>query len=149
MRILLAVIAGLGLTVAALAGPVFVDPRGPVTHIYALYESGDFSQDPTELFTPALRDLWEASFDEDPVGLGFDPFIDGQDFEITDLVISDPVIDGDSATVAASFRNFGHYVELHYELLRRAEGWKIDDLISVGEPGWRLGELLAVDPMLN
>ena len=54
------------------------------------------------------------------------------------------------ALVAVAFSNAGVYQQLMFTLLKRAEGWKIDDIESV-QPGleWRLSQHLAADPMLN
>ena len=79
----------------------------------------------------------------------FRPFVDGQDYEISELVISsgrdcDPVI------VAVSFLNCGAPRERRYTLVRRVEGRKVGDIESLaGEFPWRLSELLADDPLLN
>jgi hypothetical protein len=136
---------------APAAGPVFEDARKLVEYAYAPYLEGGIPEDITELFSPTLMQLWDqaaARAEEGPV-LGFDPYINAQDFELSDLVIADPAISGDQAEVAVSFSNFGEPQELHFFLVRRAEGWKIDDIEATGEPAWRLSELLAADPMLN
>ena len=147
-------LAALLLPAAAQAQPVFEDARGLIEYAYAPYESGDFPEEITELFSPTLKQLWEGMSErseasEMPI-VDFDPFINAQDYELSDLVIADPAIEGDQAMVAVSFANFGEPQELHFTLVRRAEGWKIDDIESVGgEYPWRLSELLAADPMLN
>ncbi len=82
--------------------------------------------------------------------LDYDPFVNAQDFDISDLVIADPLIEGDNATVPVSFLNFGEPTELRYILKRRVDGWKIDDIeTDDGEYVWRLSEILASDPLLN
>jgi hypothetical protein len=139
---------------AAQAAPNFEDPRGLIEYAYAPYTSSstDFP-DPTELYSPTLKQLWDdmaaKSEEADMPIIDFDPLINAQDYEITDLIIADPALDGDNATVAVSFSNFGEPQELHFELVKRVDGWKIDDIESVGAYAWRLSELLAADPMLN
>jgi hypothetical protein len=82
--------------------------------------------------------------------IDFDPYINAQDYELSDLVISDPAVEGDHATVGVSFLNFGTPEDIRFSLVRRAEGWKIDDIEALGgEFPWRLSELLAADPLLN
>jgi hypothetical protein len=139
---------------AAIAAPVFDDPKGLIEYAYAPYGSGEFPEDPFELYSPTLLQLWQAMEARTPEGeigaIDFDPFINGQDYEIKDLLIADPLIDGDLAIVTATFTNFDEPQEIRFTLVRRAEGWKIDDIEAVsGEYPWRLSELLAADPLLN
>jgi hypothetical protein len=153
MRALLLIIGLLFATAAAAQPPVFNDPKGFVAHVYAPYEAGGFYENLTELFSPTLRQLWESmaarSQAADMPIIDFDPLVNGQDFELAELVIADPAVVGDTATVAVSFLNFGDPQELRFTLVRRAEGWKIDDIEAFGEYAWRLSELLAADPLLN
>ena len=82
--------------------------------------------------------------------IDFDPYINAQDYELSDLVVSHPAIAGDTATVVVSFLNFGEPQDIRFTLVRRVEGWKIDDIEALGgEYPWRLSELLAADPLLN
>lgn len=153
--VLMVVTLLLGSVASAFAAPVFDDPKGLVEYAYAPYlnEADPFPDDPTEIYSPTLKQLWDemaakSEASEAPI-IDFDPMINGQDYEVTDFVVADPVIEGDSATVVVSFTNLGEPQELHFELIRRAEGWKIDDIESTGENAWRLSELLAADPLLN
>lgn len=150
---MLAILTGLMLlSSAALAQPEFEDPAALVAYAYAPYSTGTFPDEMTELFSPTLKQLWDdmvARSQEMPI-IDFDPFINAQDYELSELVIADPAVEGDRATVAASFLNFGEPHEMRFTLVRRAEGWKIDDIESIGgDYPWRLSELLAADPMLN
>lgn len=155
MRAILLVIGFvLAFAAPAAAQPVFDDPRGLVEHVYAGYLKDEVPGYPTELFTPTLRKLWDdleareaASGD---VELDFDPFINGQDFQLSDFTVDDPLIEGDTATVVVSFLNYGTAEEMRFTLVRGADGWKIDDLESLsGDFTYRLSELLADDPLLN
>jgi hypothetical protein len=145
----------LGTMGAALAAPVFDDPRALIEYVYAPYlnESDPFPDDPSELYSPTLKQLWDemsAKSEESEVPIiDFDPVINAQDYEISDFVVADPAIVGESATVAVSFSNLGEPQELHFELIRGADGWKIDDIESIEDNGWRFSELLAADPLLN
>lgn len=146
---LLALVPGI-----ARAQPVFSDPAGLIEYAYAPYESGVFPEQITELFTPTLTQMWDdmaarSREFELPI-IDFDPFINAQDYELSELVISDPAIAGDTATVAVSFLNFGEPQNLRFTLVRRVAGWKIDDIEALDGPyPWRLSELLAADPLLN
>ena len=150
MRGILLILSFLFATAAAAQAPVFDDPKGLIAHAYAPYQAGGFYEDLPELFSPTLKQLWDhmaarSEATDEPI-IDFDPLVNGQDFELAELVIADPVIEGDAATVAVSFLNFGDPQELRFTLVRRAEGWKIDDIEALGEESWRLSELLAADP---
>lgn len=156
MRALMAIlclVTGL-LAAPTQAAPVFEDAKGLVEYAYVPYESGQFPVDVTELFSPTLKQLWDAmaarsEAANEPI-IDFDPYINAQDYELSELIVADPVVDGDRALVAVSFRNFGEAQEMRFTLVRRAEGWKIDDIEAVGGAyPWRLSELLAADPLLN
>ena len=51
----------LGSMGAALAAPVFDDPRALIEYVYAPYlnESDPFPDDPSELYSPTLKQLWD------------------------------------------------------------------------------------------
>ena len=139
---------------AALAAPVFEDPKGLVEYAYVPYVGGEFPADPFALYAPTLTELWDAMEARTPEGevgaIDFDPFINAQDYEIKDIAIGDAAIDGDEAMVTATFTNFGEPQEIRFTLVRLADGWKIDDIESLaGDYPWRLSELLAADPLLN
>ena len=138
----------------ALAGAIFEDPQGLVEYAYVPYRTGIFPEDPLELYSPTLIDLWEAMEARTPDGevgaIDFDPLINAQDYDIVGLAVGDPAINGDQAVVTATFTNLGEPQEIRFTLVRRAEGWKIDDIESLaGAYQWRLSELLAADPLLN
>lgn len=151
-----AILLGLCLLFAAAAPvaaepPVFEDPAGLVAYAYEAYESDDAPRiDHTELYSPSLAALFEANAERSPEGIGFDPFINAQAYDIEELQVHEPAIDGDRATVVATFKNMGEPQEVRFTMVRRAEGWKIDDIESTaGDFHWRLSELLAADPLLN
>lgn len=154
MRTMLLILGFLLLPAPVAAQPTFDDPVVLVEHVYAPYLKGEFRNDPRELFSPTLRQLWEdmtaRSEELDMPIVDYDPFVNAQDFDISDLVIADPVVTGSQATVAVSFLNFGEPVELRYFLVQGAGGWKIDDIETLGgDYLWRLSETLAADPLLN
>ncbi len=139
---------------AAVAAPIFSDPKGLVEYAYLPYRSGGFLQDPFELYSPSLIALFEAEARRTPAdevgAVNFDPLINAQDYDIAEISISDALVEGDSALVIASFDNFGEPQEIRFTLVHRAEGWKIDDIETRSGPyPWRLSELLTADPLLN
>jgi hypothetical protein len=68
--------------------------------------------------------------------LDFNPVVPGQDWDLSDLTISDPVFDGDRAAMTVRFVNrFGDratYHELRYELVGSGESWLIDEIVTDG-----------------
>jgi hypothetical protein len=95
-------------------------------------------------FTPSLADLIDKDakeaekLQEAPL-LNGDPFVDGQDWEITDPVIAVQAQDnGRGATASATFKNFGKTVTVRLALLLTPKGWRIDDVF------WSEGNLRAL-----
>lgn len=79
--------------------------------------------------------------------LAFDPFIEGQNSLLMDVVIGEPVITGDRAVSTVSFHNFDHLSLISVAMVREADGWKVDDVASLaGSQNWLLSWLLQYDP---
>lgn len=140
--------AGLFLSVTGLAAAQSFDsPEVLLEAFYAPYISGDFPEDDSAFRSEALQALYDQDAENTPEGemgaLGFDPYIDGQDFEITDLEIGTPEIEDDSALVDVTFSNFGEPRSLTYELVDE-DGWKIEDVVSHNPDNmYRLSEIFA------
>jgi hypothetical protein len=104
-RLMMAMAILLGSVTAPLAAPVFDDPKALIDYAYAPYleESAPFPDDPSELYSPTLKQLWDdasAKSEESEVPIiDFDPLINAQDYEISDFVVADPRSRGDAATV--------------------------------------------------
>ena len=76
--------------------------------------------------------------------ISFDPYIDGQDYDITDFEIGAAGIAGDYASVDVAFNNFGEPRSLTYELVLEDGGWKIDDVVSTNPDNpYRLSQIFA------
>lgn len=146
MRIL-ALTFGLLLAFTGLAAAQsFATPRDLLEAFYAPYETGEFLDDESIFRSTALNAAYAADEENTPVGemgaLSFDPYIDGQDYELADFVIAEPAIDGARASVEVSFRNFDRPTTLTYELVNENGGWKIDDVVSLdAEYPYRLTEI--------
>mgnify|MGYP000869674216 CR=1 FL=1 len=135
------------LTGLAVAQP-YETPEALLRAFYEPYFSGDFSADDSQFRSRALEALYEndmALAGEGEMGaISFDPYIDGQDFDITDLAIATPDIAGDQARVDVTFRNFGEPRTLTYELVLEDGGWQIDDVVSTNPHNrYRLTEIFA------
>ena len=87
-------------------------------------------------FDQKLADLIWKEITETPEGevgnLDFDPLYNAQDTKITNFQISKPVVQGDSATVLVSFRNFGQRMTIKFEMNKGQEGWKIKNVLYGG-----------------
>ncbi len=57
--------------------------------------------------------------------LDFDPYVDGQDYQITELKIGDAVIKGDKATVEVTFKNFDLAEDMTFTLVK--ENGRLED----------------------
>ncbi|KFC66363.1 hypothetical protein FF80_02626 [Devosia sp. LC5] len=141
--------ASLFLALTGLANAQAYDtPQDLLEAFYEPYVSGEFYEDESPFRSAALQALYDADADSTPAGemgaLSFDPYIDGQDYELTDFVIGEPQIDGDTAIVDVDFRNFGAARHLTYDLVFEDGGWRIDDVVSTNpENQYRLSEIFA------
>ncbi len=129
----------------------FADPRSVIQAVYARYyveenppADGDIPME--DLQTAELNELFRKDSEEageDMGRLDFDPYVFGQDYEVTDLTVGEPSYEDDKATIVVEFKNYGEKRKIHYRLLKVGDSWKIDDLWqSEGESPYRLREIL-------
>ena len=146
---LTALTAGLFLGLTGLASAqTFDTPQALLEAFYAPYFSGEFTEDESPFFSDELEALYAADAEATPEGeigaLDFDPFVDGQDFELTDFEIGAPGIAGDYASADVTFNNMGHPTTLAYEFVKENGSWQIDDVVSTNpENPYRLSEILG------
>lgn len=128
----------------------FETPKELVDAVYAPYVARTEPPAPNTYYSDTLTQLTAAKIERDgPEAevLSFDPFVDGQNALIFDFVASDPITIGDRALVNVTFKNFGNPTALTLALIQEADGWKVDDVASMGvERHWLLSWLLAFDP---
>lgn len=160
-----AIIFAIALALGAAPGFAFDDPKALVTAIYAPYQTPGAAagQDPAQYYSERLKGLVSAhaaKATEDvltspdgtktgPVapGLTFNPFIDAQHSLLMDLAVGEPVIIGDKAMASVSFHNFDQATLLSLSLVKDPDGWKVDDVASLGQgEHWLLSWLLQYDP---
>lgn len=61
--------------------------------------------------------------------LDFDPLIDAQDYQLSNLnVATDGVVEGSHAVVRASFQNAGTQSEVLYDMIWEQNGWRVDNI---------------------
>lgn len=156
-RILASVLLVIGLGGAAMAHD---SPKGLVEAIYQPYQAGSKHAGLEQFYSVRLRELYAANLERqsvDAIGasldpdapdmLNFDPFIEGQNALLLDLVIGEPVVNGDRAVASVSFHNFDHRSLITIAMVREADGWKVDDVSSMdGSENWLLSWLLQYDP---
>jgi hypothetical protein len=146
---LAALATGLLLALTSLAvAQTFDTPEAMLEAFYEPYFIGEFSDNEAAFRSRALQALYDNDAQVTPEGemgaLSFDPYIDGQDFDITDFAIGAPGIAGDYASVDVTFSNFGEPRSLTYELVLEDGGWKIDDVVSTNPDNpYRLSQMFA------
>lgn len=60
--------------------------------------------------------------------IGFDPFLNGQDFEIKSVNVTITPTDTDRAKGVVNFVNFGRRQKVTYDLIKTVQGWRISDI---------------------
>ncbi len=110
----------------------FDTPEAMLMALYAPYLVDDLPEDQSTFRTAALNALYDADLEAAGGEIGavdFDPFINGQDWGLTELKIGTAKIDGDKATVDVTFKNFEIANSLTYDLVNE-DGWKVDNVSS-------------------
>lgn len=135
------------------------DPAAVVRPLYDRYMPGapEFQYPNLEDQAPWSASLRQAMVDQerrfaamtdgDPEGIDFDVFINGQDWQLSDLhVTTDSVVPQSHAVVRASFTNSGTHEDVMYDMVWENGGWRIDNMRSGGPPdGWDLRQLVSKD----
>ena len=134
-------LAVLGFLLASiLPAAAFDNPKELVTAFYAPYLLEDFDafieakKNEDSFYSEGLLALYEQDrADMERVGgiarIDFDPWINGQDFALTDLFIGDGELTSDTtATVPVDFKNMGTENNSWVYVVKEADGWKIDDI---------------------
>ncbi|MFD1251455.1 MULTISPECIES: DUF3828 domain-containing protein [Devosia] len=150
---LVSLVTGLFLAFGSLASAQAYDtPQALLEAFYEPYFSDNFYDDESVFRSAALNALYDADANSTPEGemgaLDFDPYVDGQDYMLSDLVIGTPEISGDTAVVEVDFKNFDQPMTIYYDLVKEDGGWKIDDVYRTdGEYPYRLSEIfLSAQP---
>jgi hypothetical protein len=119
------------------------DPVSTVEAIYAPYVENVANPPSLENAAPwtgDLETLIEAAAEVDG-GIGFDPIIDGQEYEVAGLQVTSADGATDTAAeVTAAFTNLGDPVTVTYDLVQEGGGWRVRD---VRTDSWTLRGALA------
>jgi len=137
-----AVLPGSVLVGTAAAQPATPTPQAFLDSIYQPYLSRDFKGQPygdsDRYFVPALaaamqRDMADAKQRGVPPTLDGDPFVDAQEWQITNLAIAVKMKSPLTATSTVTFANFGKPNRLKIALVQTPAGWRIADIIGARE----------------
>jgi len=93
-----------------------------------------------ELAKLILADQAQAAKNDEAPTLDGDPFVDAQDFEITDLNVVVKETGKDTATAGVTFTNLDDKVTVVLDLVKLKQGWRIRELTARGQ---KLSELLT------
>jgi hypothetical protein len=125
--------------VVALPGLASAQQPTPQAFLQAIYEpylQRDYKGQPyweaARFFAPDLaramdRDMRLAKQRRQPPTLDGDPFVDAQEWQLSDLVVRASG-SGDSATGVVTFANFGKPKRVAIDLVKTAPGWRIADI---------------------
>lgn len=130
------------IVLATLPVAAFAAQSGPADFLNAIYgqyapgKDGVTLDDAAALrrvFTPSLAELIQhdramAEEADDLPTLDGDPFVDAQDWDITDLDVKVEDLGGGRAVGHVTFRNFGEAKTVELDLVRTTAGWRIDDV---------------------
>lgn len=128
------------------------DPAAIIRPIYDPYLTPGATFPDFEQQAPWSRDLWNqlnamnarSEALQEPI-LDFDPLIDAQDYQLSNLnVTTDAVVENSHAVVRANFINATRATEVVYDLIWEDGRWKID---NVRGGGWNLRTIAAAPSM--
>jgi len=128
------------------------DPRAFVEATYRDYlDPVSGPEWPTFAYSDRLRtlfdgyDAWQRQH-EDLVGsLDFDWWINAQDWQLSNISVTETAEDPDRRTEVARFTNVDRAEEIHFLFVRQSERWYLDDVVQGsghGDDGWTLSALL-------
>jgi xylose isomerase len=79
-------------------------------------------------FTPPLIEIVTRDY-EQPGALGFDPLVDAQDCQTSDLKLSIVASGETTATGRATFKNMGEDRVIDLQMVKQASGWQVSDIV--------------------
>jgi hypothetical protein len=158
--LLLAFVIGLPLSAASAYAANFDDPKALVNAIYEPFTRHEKPADLQQFYSEKLKLLFAhkrgaESFSpaalksgQKPKSIGdFNPFVNADNYFLADLNVGEPMVLGQNAMVQVSYHNFDHPSLLSLALVKGADGWKVDDVTSLGaDQHWLLSWLLTHDP---
>ena len=161
MRMIVVVAAALMLAPAANAAEGFSSPKELVAAIYDDYNLGRTVADPSVYYSTRLRAVFDQAIENDvfasdaamsgsefTLNAVFNPFLPDVNALLFDVAIGEPTVIDDRAVVNVSYHNFDQPRLLSISMVRENEGWRVDDVASMGkEDHWLLSWALTYDPL--
>lgn len=114
------------------------DPAGAIRPLYDRYLTPNATFPDFEHQAPWSRGLWtelsamsaRSQALNEPI-LDFDPLIDAQDYQLSNLnVVADSLVPNSHAVVRAAFVNADRATEVVYDLIWEDGAWKVDNMRS-------------------
>jgi hypothetical protein len=81
-----------------------------------------------KFFTKRVLDSLTEARKKDEMALDWDPFVAGQDAELSDIKIKRLFGTACTARIEAVFLNFGKPTRIHFDVVRTNVGWRISDI---------------------
>jgi hypothetical protein len=119
---------------AALAADKVSEPEAVIRAIYAQYSKDGWPEDAEKKnFSPDLWAKWDevqqAADAANEVGVDFDVFLDAQDTDVVSNLTTQFTPGGaDKGRVDATFTAFDTQTTVTYDMVKTADGWKIDNI---------------------
>jgi hypothetical protein len=119
---------------AALAADKVSEPEAVIRAIYAQYSRDGWPENAEKKnFSPDLWAKWDevqqAADAANEVGVDFDVFLDAQDTDtVTNLSTRFTPAGADKGRVDATFTAFDAQTTVSYDMVKTADGWKIDNI---------------------
>ncbi len=150
MRIVVLVLLAMALGAASPLGDADSDPVALITAIYQTYTDitpgEDAVPDIQGVYSKRLQALVDKDEKETPEGevgrIDWDVFVDGQDWQLTELKIVPVSKQATQAEIRASFKNFGEPRDILYTLVLDDGHWRIDDIQETLKPRWTMSKIL-------
>jgi hypothetical protein len=129
------------------------DPRALVEHQYQAYlHSPDAPvAAPASAYSDRLKalfedyDRWQQAHQDTVGSLDFDWWINAQDWQLGNVVVTEADTGPGAKTVTARFRNIDRNEEVRFLFVRNGGRWYLDDAVQGsghGDGGWTLSALL-------
>lgn len=130
------------------AGRAITDPAMVIRQLYDPYLTEGATFPSFREQAPWSNELWalleamtaRSQAINEPI-LDFDPLIDAQDYQLTNLnVATDGMVEASHATVRASFQNAGQPAEVLYDMVWEDDRWKVNNIRTAA---WDLRQIAA------
>ena len=148
MRILLAFLLATALGSASAQAQVDADPVSLITAIYKTYQEDKPGLD--HIYSRRLQSLVDKDEKETPEGMvgriDWDVFVDGQDWQLSELKIALVSKSATQAEVRATFKNFDQPSNMLFDLVLEDGHWRVDDIEKTLKPRWTMSKILMDVP---